>query len=283
MADSSQPPIPDRPSAAADEALAAAVDQLRRNGGGPSGGASPEPASSPEPAHAARDDALGRLAALARLQVALELQVRQAAAGAAAAGANYSQLGAAWNISRQGARQRWPGLVFTRPQSEPELEPELEPESDLTEGSPRVNATAPPTSYTVLLVEDDDADAMLIEEALVDRGLARSVRRAADGIAALDYLRDADNPRPDLIVLDLNMPRMNGRELLTVLKNDQDLSTVPVVVLTTSAAPDDVNGAYQGHANAYVTKPVNLDDFIHAVQSIDAFFLDTATGPVADA
>jgi CheY-like chemotaxis protein len=140
-------------------------------------------------------------------------------------------------------------------------------------------AAAPPRPYTVLLVEDDDADAMLIEEALVDRGMARSVQRATDGVAALAYLRDDDSRRPDLIVLDLNMPRMNGRELLAVLKGDPVLSCVPVVVLTTSAAPDDVAGAYREHANAYVTKPVNLDDFIKAVQSIDAFFLDTVTKP----
>jgi CheY-like chemotaxis protein len=85
-------------------------------------------------------------------------------------------------------------------------------------------AAAPPRPYTVLLVEDDDADAMLIEEALVDRGMARSVQRATDGVAALAYLRDDDSRRPDLIVLDLNMPRMNGRELLAVLKGDPVLS-----------------------------------------------------------
>ncbi|MBC3839273.1 response regulator [Streptacidiphilus sp. 4-A2] len=140
-------------------------------------------------------------------------------------------------------------------------------------------AAAPPRPYTVLLVEDDDADALLIEEALVDRGMARSVRRAVDGVAALAYLRDADSSRPDLIVMDLNMPRMNGRELLAIVKGDQTLSCVPVVVLTTSAAPDDVTGAYRQHANAYVTKPVNLDDFIEAVQSIDTFFLETAAKP----
>ncbi|NED84398.1 response regulator, partial [Streptomyces sp. SID11233] len=89
----------------------------------------------------------------------------------------------------------------------------------------------------------------------------------------LDYLRDRGNTRPDLIVLDLNMPRMNGRELLAVIKQDEDLRTIPVVVLTTSSAPDDVSGAYRQHANAYVTKPVNLDDFERAVQSIDAFYL----------
>ncbi|MET9664608.1 response regulator [Streptomyces sp. NPDC006475] len=137
-----------------------------------------------------------------------------------------------------------------------------------------MTATARP--YDVLLVEDDLADAMLIGDALSERG-ARNLTQVEDGMAALDYLRDSENPKPDLIVLDLNMPRMNGRELLAIIKEDQALRTIPVVVLTTSAAPDDVTGAYQSHANAYVTKPVNLDDFNRAVQSIDAFYLDTAT------
>ncbi|MFJ4851509.1 MULTISPECIES: response regulator [unclassified Streptomyces] len=135
---------------------------------------------------------------------------------------------------------------------------------------------APARPYDVLLVEDDAADAMLIEDALTARG-ARNLTQVEDGMAALEYLRDPANPRPDLIVLDLNMPRMNGRELLAVLKTDEDLQTIPVVVLTTSAAPDDISGAYQRHANAYVTKPVNLDDFERAVQSIDTFYLDTVT------
>lgn len=135
--------------------------------------------------------------------------------------------------------------------------------------------------YNVLLIEDDDADALLIEEALVERGIVRSVRRAADGVVALEVLRDENNPRPDLIVLDLNMPRMNGHEVLSVLKRDPALSTIPVVVLTTSAAPEDVNGAYRERANAYVTKPVGLNDFIHSVQSIEAFFLEIAANPPA--
>ncbi len=269
-------PASARIAALADDALAEAVDRLRQADG-------PTDASA-DSGSGARDEALARLGVLARLQGALEEQIRQTAAAAAAAGANYSQLGAAWNISRQGARQRWPNLVFSRSPADPDavLPDSAVPDFDPAEGSPLVNATTQPVPYSVLLVEDDDADAMLIEEAMVDRGMARSVQRVADGIAALDYLRTGGNQRPDLIVLDLNMPRMNGRELLAILKNDRALSAVPVVVLTTSASPDDVTGAYQGHANAYVTKPVNLDDFIRSVQSIDAFFLDTATRPVAD-
>ncbi|MFD6419345.1 response regulator [Streptomyces sp. NPDC060194] len=139
-----------------------------------------------------------------------------------------------------------------------------------------MTASASPRAYDVLLIEDDEADAMLIEEALEARG-TRNLGRAQDGVAGLAYLRDEANPRPDLIVLDLNMPRMNGRELLSVIKDDESLCTIPVVVLTTSSAPDDVTSAYKRHANAYVTKPVNLDDFERAVQSIDAFYLETVT------
>ncbi|WP_333771477.1 response regulator [Streptomyces sp. IBSBF 2435] len=233
-----------------------------------------ELASEPAPAPAGADDpagalanALERLAALAVLHDALQSQVLQAARDAAAEGANYAQLGAAWNITRQGARKRWPGLVFSRT-----------PAHHPPQGDP-METTAPERSYTVLLVEDDDADALLIEEALLERGTARAVQRATDGISALAHLRDPANPRPDLLVLDLNMPRMNGRELLAVLKTDPVLATVPVVVLTTSSAPDDITSAYREHANAYVTKPVNLDDFNRAVQGIDDFFLDTVVHP----
>lgn len=133
--------------------------------------------------------------------------------------------------------------------------------------------------YDILLVEDDPADAMLIEEALRHGGTPRRIAQVSDGVEALERLKDPAAPRPDLILLDLNMPRMNGRELLSVLKNDDDLKVIPTVVLTTSGAPEDVAAAYRNHSNAYITKPVNLDDFTHAVRSIDTFFLDTATSP----
>ncbi|WP_329204800.1 response regulator [Streptomyces sp. NBC_00683] len=218
-----------------------------------------------------RSDALASLRALAFLGRAIEECAALAAQAAAQEGANYPQLGRAWGVSRQGARKRWPGLVITaRPASRPLPHHQTR--------SPLMNGLVPRT-YTVLLVEDDMADAMLIEEALTEQGMARGIQRADDGVAALEYLRDPRSDRPDLIVLDLNMPRMNGRELLNVLKNDPDLSSIPCVVLTTSAAPDDIDDAYRQHANAYVTKPVNLDDFIETVQSIDSFFFDTAVTP----
>jgi CheY-like chemotaxis protein len=139
-----------------------------------------------------------------------------------------------------------------------------------------MNALTPPRTFGVLLVEDDPADALLIEDALSEGGVTRALTHVGDGLEALEYLRDPANERPDLIVLDLNMPRMNGREFLAVLRDDEELGSIPLVVLTTSAAPDDIIDAYQKHANAYVTKPVNLDDFLLAVQRIDSFFLTTS-------
>ncbi|MFD5114103.1 response regulator [Streptomyces sp. NPDC058391] len=233
---------------------------------------SPEPAGGDgagDPGEAAAGS-LARLRILMHLNRAVERQARTEAEQAARAGAGYPQLGDAWYITRQGARRRWPGLVFT---ATPPVRPIPPQES---RNSPMNSLSH---SYDVLLVEDDPADALLIEEALQEHGMARSINQAEDGVAALEYLRDAEKPRPDLIVLDLNMPRMNGRELLTVLKDDPQLLTIPVVVLTTSGAPDDVRSAYHQHANAYVIKPLNLDDFIQAVRSIDAFFLETAVKP----
>ena len=131
--------------------------------------------------------------------------------------------------------------------------------------------------FDILLVEDDAADALLIRDALLERAPDHVITRAEDGLAALRHLRDPMLPRPDLIVLDLNMPRMNGHELLEILKKDEVLKVIPVVVLSTSQAPKDVVGAYKRHANAYIAKPVNLDSFVQAVRSIDAFFLGTAS------
>ncbi|MFE2531363.1 response regulator [Streptomyces sp. NPDC059371] len=206
--------------------------------------------------------ALAQLYILNQLQLAAERLQRGAAATAAGTGAGYPQIGAACGMSRQGARRRWPGL-FNHTHVAPMEHPMM---------------TTPARPFDVLLVEDDLADALLIEEALSERG-TRNLVQVTDGVAALEHLRAPATARPDLIVLDLNMPRMNGRELLRILKKDEALQTIPVVVLTTSSAPDDVADAYNCHANAYVTKPVNLEEFEQAVQSIDTFYLDTATHP----
>ncbi|MFF4449775.1 response regulator [Streptomyces sp. NPDC001502] len=214
------------------------------------------------PAADGRARALVRLHVLEQLQQAAGRLQQDAALDAARAGAGYPQIGRACGMTRQGARRRWPGL-FNHTDDAPTEHPMM---------------TGPARPFDVLLVEDDAADAMLIEEALSERG-TRNLVQVTDGLAALEHLRAPGTVRPDLIVLDLNMPRMNGRDLLRVLKSDETLQTIPVVVLTTSSAPDDVVGAYSSHANAYVTKPVNLEEFERAVQSIDSFYLDTATHP----
>ena len=211
-------------------------------------------------------DSLTRLHVLAHLTRAVDRRASQEASSAARQGARYPQIGEAWGITRQGARKRWPGLVFTaQPLSRP-----------LVSRSDQMNGLSVPRSYSVLLVEDDPADVLLIQDALSESSRTRTLTHVGDGVEALEYLRDPDRERPDLIVLDLNMPRMNGREFLAVLQDDPDLGSIPLVVLTTSAAPDDIADAYRKHANAYVTKPVNLDDFLEAVQRIDTFFLDTS-------
>jgi CheY-like chemotaxis protein len=134
----------------------------------------------------------------------------------------------------------------------------------------------------VLLVEDDPADVLLITDALHQHNPAVVLTVAGDGVAALEHLQDPTAGaarRPDLIVVDLNVPRMDGRELLAVLKNDEDFKHIPVVVLTTSATPADVTGAYRAHANAYVTKPIDLAEFDEVVAGIEHFFAEVAKRP----
>jgi CheY-like chemotaxis protein len=135
----------------------------------------------------------------------------------------------------------------------------------------------------ILDVDDDDADALMIEEALESAGTLSSVKRVVDGREALDYLRRvgrfADAHRPDLILLDLNMPRMDGRETLEAIKTDEQLKAIPVVILTTSGATPDIVSSYQHRANAYVTKPFGLDEFEATVRQIDKFYREVAVLP----
>ncbi|AEV85555.1 chemotaxis protein CheY [Actinoplanes sp. SE50] len=135
----------------------------------------------------------------------------------------------------------------------------------------------------VLIVDDDDADTLMIEEALLDVEPAPAVHRVSDGSEAIDYLRRqgpyADARRPDLILLDLNMPRMGGHEVLAEVKNDEALKSIPVVVLTTSNALPDITASYARHANAFVTKPMDLDGFEAAVRKIRKFYGETAVLP----
>jgi len=144
----------------------------------------------------------------------------------------------------------------------------------------------PVRNLRILVVDDDDADALMILEALESTDRQVTVRRVADGREALEYLRNEgpflDAHRPDLILLDLNMPRMDGRETLAAIKTDDSLKAIPVVILTTSGAEPDITSSYQHRANAYVTKPLELDDFEATVQQIDQFYRDVAVLPPAE-
>jgi CheY-like chemotaxis protein len=135
----------------------------------------------------------------------------------------------------------------------------------------------------VLLVEDDAGDVLLIEEAFADNKVRNRVHHVSDGVDALAFLRRegeyADAPHPDLVLLDLNLPRKEGREVLAEIKGDDALRHIPVVVLTTSKAEEDVLRSYKLHANAYVTKPVDFDRFIEVVRQIDEFFVTVVKLP----
>jgi len=129
----------------------------------------------------------------------------------------------------------------------------------------------------ILLVEDNPGDIRLMREALREGKIANRVHEVRDGVEAMDFLHRrepfADAPRPDLILLDLNLPRKDGREVLAEIKADSDLRRIPVVVLTTSQAEEDVLRAYNLHANCYMTKPVDLGQFLRLVQSIERYWL----------
>lgn len=136
----------------------------------------------------------------------------------------------------------------------------------------------------ILLVEDNPADARLVTELLKEGQLPHRISHVNDGVEALEYLRQEAGHvgarRPDLILLDLNLPRKDGRELLAEIKTDDKLRRIPVVVLTTSQAEDDITKAYNLYANCYLTKPVDLDQFSRVIKSIEDFWLTTAKLPV---
>src|SRR5687768_14957058 len=135
----------------------------------------------------------------------------------------------------------------------------------------------------VLLVEDDPGDVLLIREAFEDNKVHNRLHVASDGVEAIEFLRkqgeNVGAPTPDLVLLDLNLPRMDGREVLAEIKADEDLRSIPVVVLTTSKAEEDVLRSYKLHANAYVTKPVDFERFIEVVRQIDEFFVTVVKLP----
>jgi CheY-like chemotaxis protein len=130
---------------------------------------------------------------------------------------------------------------------------------------------------SVLLVEDDPGDVLLIREAFSDHKVGNGLSVVSDGVEAMEYLRGegqhAGREHPDLILLDLNLPRKSGAEVLAEIKGDPELWTIPVVVLTTSQSEEDVLRSYKAHANAYITKPVDFDRFGEIVHQIDDFFI----------
>jgi chemotaxis family two-component system response regulator Rcp1 len=140
-----------------------------------------------------------------------------------------------------------------------------------------------PKHIEILLIEDSPADILLTREAFEESRILNTLHVAEDGVQAMDFLRKrsahASAPRPDLILLDLNLPRKNGREVLAEIKADPDLSKIPIVVLTTSSAEEDVLKAYDLNANCYVVKPVGFDNFMEAMQSIRHFWFSIVTLP----
>ncbi len=135
----------------------------------------------------------------------------------------------------------------------------------------------------VLLVEDSPADIRLTQEALKENKLLVNLNVAHDGVEAMEYLRKqkqyVDKPRPDLVLLDLNMPRMDGREVLKAVKEDPGLCSIPIVILTISNAEEDILLTYTNHANCYIRKPLDLNQFMEIVKKIETFWFSIVTLP----
>lgn len=138
----------------------------------------------------------------------------------------------------------------------------------------------------ILLVEDNPGDIRLTEEAFKEGRIENNIYVTKDGIEALEFVRNEgeyeDAPRPDLVLLDLNLPRKNGDEVLEVLKGDDDLKCIPVVVLTSSKAEEDIVKSYRHHANAYLTKPIDPDEFIETIRSFEEFWFSVVRLPPVD-
>lgn len=138
----------------------------------------------------------------------------------------------------------------------------------------------------ILLVEDSPGDARLILEAFKESKLKAKISIAVDGVEALAFLKHeggyAGALRPDIILLDLNLPRKDGRELLEEIKDDDDFKSIPVLVLTTSSSRDDIIGSYERHANSFITKPADMDEFMQVVSSVENFWFDVAKLPPHD-
>jgi len=138
----------------------------------------------------------------------------------------------------------------------------------------------------ILLVEDNPGDVGLAREALRDSKVSNLLHVARDGVEAMDFLKRrgafADASRPDLVLLDLNLPRKNGHEVLAEIKSDPDLRRIPVVILTTSKEETDIAKSYDHHANCYITKPIDLGAFLSVVREIESFWLTIVTLPHED-
>jgi CheY-like chemotaxis protein len=136
----------------------------------------------------------------------------------------------------------------------------------------------------ILLVEDDPGDVLMTREALEHHKVRNKLHVVSDGVEAMRFVRQEppfqDAPRPGLILLDLNLPRKNGQEVLAELKEHPELRVIPVVILTTSEAEEDILRSYNLHANAYITKPVDFDRFVEVVRKIDDFFLTVVKLPI---
>lgn len=143
--------------------------------------------------------------------------------------------------------------------------------------------TAEVATIEILLVEDNPADVRLTREAFKEGRIRNRLTVACDGVEALDYLQNrghfANAPRPDMILLDLNLPKKNGRQVLAEIKRDEHLCAIPVVILSTSQSDEDISSSYDLHANCYISKPVDLDHFISVVHSIEKFWLEVAQLP----
>ncbi len=139
-------------------------------------------------------------------------------------------------------------------------------------------------AINILLIEDNPGDARLTLEAFRDAKVRNDVQVVVDGVEAMAFLHREDKyanaPRPDLILLDLNLPRKDGRQVLDEIKHDESLRRIPVAVLTTSRADNDILASYNLHANCYVTKPVDFDDFIRVVRGIEEFWLSIVKLPM---
>lgn len=137
-------------------------------------------------------------------------------------------------------------------------------------------------SLNILLIEDSPSDVRLVREALKENSMSIEVTVARDGVEAMEYLRQAESgavTRPALVLLDLNLPRKNGREVLAEVKASPNLRQIPVVVMTSSRADEDIQQAYELNANCYITKPADLPEYVKVVRAIENFWFATATLP----